>query len=78
MGDGSQHRSSRLQRGSKKAASAGARVRRAPKAVSNVVPLAGAKRSARAPLPKGTLPKGHQAQIVFFTGVQIVRNGTQG
>lgn len=78
MGNGSQQRSSRKKRGPPKAASAGARPRRTPKAVSNVVPLASAQRSASAPLPKDTLPKGHEAQIMFFTGVQIVRNGTQG
>jgi hypothetical protein len=78
MGDGSQQCSSRLPRGPKKAASAGACVRRAPKAASNVVPLASAKRSVPEPLPKDVLPKDHKAQIVFFTGVQIVRNGTQG
>lgn len=78
MGDGSQQLSSRKRRGPPKAASAKTRARRTPKVVSNVVPLAGAKRSARAHLAQDKLPKDHQAEIVFFTGVQIVRNGTQG
>ncbi|WP_375570310.1 hypothetical protein ABWH92_16735 [Ahrensia marina] len=73
MGDRSQQRSSRQQRGLNKAVNADARARRATKTASNVVPLPPVDRPSQSPLPKD-----HQAQIVLFTGVQIVRNGTQG
>jgi hypothetical protein len=76
MGDGSRKPSSSNRRGLRKAAGAGLRHRRPSEPVTNVVPFTAA--SSRPRQDRAPFPHDHEAQIVLFTGVQIVRSRRQG
>jgi hypothetical protein len=76
MGDGSRKPSSSNRRGLRQAAGAGVRHRRRTEPVSNIVPFSSA--SSRPRQDRAPLPQDHEAQIVLFTGVQIVRSRRQG